>query len=139
MIVTGPPGAGKTTYCMQQKIPGDICIDLDHIIAALELTTVDHGDHAATYRTALAVYDFLIDQIDKGALTYGRCFIITTNQAKAIQMKTGGQIVNLDPGIEETLRRIDADQSCTPEEKRRRRDLCMQYYYKKDRKRGSRG
>lgn len=129
-IVTGGPGSGKTSLVQSRKGPADIVVDLDYLAAAVSLGTV-HGDHKGVYSTAWRLFDFLVDQIDAGSLTYDRAWIITTSQAEQIQKKTGGTIIKLDPGLQEALRRIEADDSCTEEEKRRRKDSCLGYYYKK--------
>lgn len=134
LIVTGPPGSGKTTYCRENRKHGDIVLDLDYIAAALEISRPGHQDRSGVIRTALAVYDFLIDAIDKGSLTYSRAFIITTNQARQIQAKTGGRIIRIDPGIEETMRRIESDPDCTVEERMHRKDQALKYYYQHQRR-----
>ena len=130
-IVTGPPGAGKTTYCKQNRQPGDIVVDLDYISAALILSEGLQTDNREVLSTAIAIRDFLIDQIGQNRLTFGRAFIVTTKNAEKIREKTGGKIVTIDPGIEETLRRIESDTSKDEERTRRRFDGAMQYYHRK--------
>ena len=132
-IVTGPPGAGKTTYAKQNRRPGDIIVDLDYIAAALMLSEKIPNDYTEVLSTAVLIREMVIDAIARNALTFGRAFIITTENARKIQNRTGGQIITIDPGIEETMRRIEAD-TCSPERKRKRQDLALKYYYKKDRK-----
>lgn len=133
IIVTGPPGAGKTTYAKQNRQPGDIVIDLDYLAAALMLSDQKNGDHSEVLSTALAIRDYLIDQIALGKFTFGRAIIVTVANAQKIQQKTGGQIITIDPGIEETMKRIDADQ-VNEMMRLKRRDLALKYYYQKDRK-----
>lgn len=127
-IIYGPPGGGKSSYVRSRKEPADIVLDLDRICAAISMSSI-HGDHRAVYDTAWRIYDFMVDQIDAGSLNYDRCWIITTNQAKQIQAKTGGEIIEVDPGINETLRRIEADETTSEDEKRRRKDAALGYYY----------
>lgn len=133
IIVTGPPGAGKTTYAKQNRQPGDIVIDLDYLAAALMLSDQKNGDHSEVLSTAIAIRDFLIDQIASGKLTFNRAIIVTASNSRKIQQLTGGRIVTIDPGIEETMRRIDADQ-VNESMRRKRRDLALKYYYEKVRK-----
>lgn len=135
VIVTGPPGSGKTTYARQNRRTGDIVIDVDHIAAALMLSDTISKDYSEVLSAALLIRDKLIDAIAENQLTYGRAFIITTDNARKIQNRTGGRIVTIDPGIEETMRRIDSDASRDPDQRMRRRDLALKYYYQRGPKR----
>lgn len=135
IIVTGPPGSGKTTYAKQHRQSGDIVIDVDHIAAALMLADGIPKKYDDVLSSAVFIRDRLIDAIANNQLTYGRAFIITTENARKIQDRTGGQIITIDPGIEETLRRIESDTDRDPDQRMRRRDLALKYYYRRGRKR----
>lgn len=134
IIIAGPPGSGKTTFCKQQMRPGDVCLDLDYILAALRLEPASHADHADVLHAGFAVYDGLIDKIADNSLNYGRAFIITTSHYRKIQERTGGSVKILDPGPEETMRRIDADPTTTDVEKQHRKDQALKFYYERSRK-----
>ena len=99
------------------------------------LSTSAHDDRDEVLDTAWYIRDMLIDAIISNKITYSRAFIIATRDAKKLQKRTGGTVVNLDVGLEETLRRIDSDTETTEEEKRHRKDLAFGYYYKGDDKR----
>lgn len=135
VIVTGPPGSGKTTYAKQNRLPGDIVIDVDYIAAALMLSNGIPKKYDDVLSTALFIREKMIDAIANNQLTYGRAFIITTGNARKIQDRTGGQIITIDPGIEETLRRIDSDTERDPDQRMHRRDLALKYYYRRGPKR----
>ena len=135
IIITGAPGCGKTTYARQHRERGDIVVDLDYIASALMLSTSAHDSRDEVLDTAWYIREMLIDAIINNKITYSKAFIIATRDAKKLQQRTGGTVVNLDVGLEETLRRIDSDTETTEEEKRHRKDLAFGYYYKGDDKR----
>lgn len=132
-IITGPPGGGKTTYARNLRQPGDIVIDLDYIAAALMLSTSAHEDKGDVLDAAWFVRDQLIKAVASGSIAYGRAFIIATTGAEKLREETGGTVVVVDPGMDETLRRIQADETMTDSEKKRRKDSAVGYYYRKAR------
>ena len=129
IIVAGPPGAGKTTYALKNMQPGDILVDLDHIAAALMGSDHVTGNNANVLDTAVYVRECLIDAIENNKLTFGRAFITTVVGPQKIQKRTGGEIVKLDPGIDETMRRIQEDTTRDPDQRRHRKDEALKYYY----------
>ena len=135
-IITGPPGAGKTMTAIRERREGDIIIDFDYIADALTLHGRPHEDHSDVFSTAKLIRDTLIDAIADGSLMYSRAFIIAsdTSAAERIRRKTGGKILTVNPGIKETLRRIEADDSVTVEEKASRKDAALAWYYRLDAK-----
>lgn len=135
IIITGAPGCGKTTYARQHRERGDIVIDLDYIASALMLSTSAHGNRDEVLDAAWYLREVLIDAVINNKVVYSRAFIIATRDAKKLQQRTGGTIVDLDVGLEETIRRIDADTETTEEEKRHRKDLAFGYFYRGDDKR----
>lgn len=133
-IVTGPSGGGKTSYVRRERRSGDVVIDVDYIAKALTLSDQIPSDYSDVLSSVLFVRDSLIDAIASNKLTFGRVFIITTDHAEKIQKKVGGQIVVIDDGIDETLRRIENDPDCDPDRKRKRKDLALKWYYQKSRR-----
>lgn len=130
-IITGPPGAGKSTFARSHAGPGDIVIDVDYLAAALKLTESIPADYSDVLSAVVFIRDALIKAISTNQLTYGRAFIVTTQHAKRIQDQTGGKIITIDPGADETFRRIEADQTRSLEQQRRRKDIALKYYYSK--------
>lgn len=128
-IVAGPPGAGKTTYALQNMQPGDILIDLDHIAAALMGSDHVTGDNDNILSSATYVRECLINAIESNQLTFSRAFITTVAWPSKIQKRTGGKIIKLDPGYKETMRRIESDTTRDPDQMRKRKDAALKYYY----------
>lgn len=129
IIVCGPPGAGKSTYAKQNRQRGDIIIDTDYLSAALMCSESITGNSSEVLSTAVYAWNAIIDAIAENKITFARAFIITVTDAWKIQSRTGGRIVKLDPGINETLRRIDEDKTRSAEQNRLRKDQALKYYY----------
>lgn len=128
IIVTGAPGSGKTTYAKQNRRAGDIVIDLDYIAAALMLSTNPHDARQDVLDTAFFLRKQLIDAIADNRIAYSRAFIIATNDAKKLQERLGGIIVDVDQGFIDTFARIDQDTETTEEDRKRRKEYAIAYY-----------
>ena len=106
-LVTGPAGAGKSTWCRSHATASDIIIDLDEC-----LTTVAgvHGHHAKHeyLRPALRLRNKLLASL--AAKRTGRAYVIvsspTINETKWWMNKLNADHVLLEPGLEACLERL---------------------------------
>lgn len=101
LIVTGPPGSGKTTWVNEHKQPGEIVLDLDAIKAALL------GEEHFHSQIDSAMVDILQDirnvvyhNLSWNALNK-KTYIITT-EADAIELKALGETLHADIKIMDT-------------------------------------
>jgi hypothetical protein len=113
-IVTGPPCGGKSTYIKELAKPGDVIVDMDRI--ALALTT--EGTEPFTYservrsvaqkaRAAAVQEALLVAQGER----YQNVYIIHTDPTpdqRAYYRAMGGRIVEVSPGREECLKRLES-------------------------------
>ncbi|MFD3483793.1 AAA family ATPase [Streptomyces sp. NPDC058665] len=108
-VITGPPGAGKSSWIRAHAGPGDIVIDLDLIALALAGPGADHHAHsdallkvAHRARTAaLHQAEQLVDQAD--------VYLIHTMpqaKARARYRRLGARIVVVDPGEDVVRQRV---------------------------------
>lgn len=132
-IVYGPPGSGKTTWVKEQRREGDLVVDLDYILAALALGEVS-TENRDVLSTGLAVKDFLVEAIADGRVGYNRAFIITTSQLEKIQKLTGGTVIEMDVDPREIIRRIKNDKNIPENNKRRRIEIVLAFYDRKQRR-----
>lgn len=112
-VVIGPPAAGKTTHIEQHATPADITIDLDAIARALmpiqhERTNVYpvHVRHVAIGARKAA--------IDRATRLRERCTVwiihaVPTPDEIAKYQAMRWEVIEIDPGREEVLRRCYAD------------------------------
>lgn len=63
IVVTGPPGAGKTAYVMSHRDPTDLIVDLDQIEMALGININSPADNLLGL--ALAVREYIYSLIEK--------------------------------------------------------------------------
>ena len=104
-LITGPPSAGKTTHAKNHARPGHLIIDYNEILRALG------GDQTTTpprhpLRLAAAdLYGSLIKKTRKGEIPVPHIWITTTKHDAADRYPHHDHI-ELDPGQEETLRRL---------------------------------
>ena len=134
-IVCGPPGSGKTTWVKERRRENDVVVDLDYILAALAVEDVSSTGNRDVLSAGLAVKDFLIDSIGAGQIVYNRAFIITTSQVEKIQRITGGTVVEMDTDPNEIIKRIQNDENLTDESKKRRIDIVLGFFERKQRRR----
>lgn len=108
-VITGPPGAGKSTWIRSHAGPGDIVIDLDLLALALAGPGADHHAHgdallkvAHRARTAaLHQAEQLVDEVD--------VYLIHTMpqaKARARYRRLGARIVVVDPGEDVVRQRV---------------------------------
>src|SRR5690606_21745574 len=98
--VTGPPGAGKTTYCRENAKEGDVIIDLDECFAEVcgvhgHYAPREHLDAAIRLRNAkLAVLSRKFD---------GTAYVIvsapTEDEGRWWREKLGARHTRISPGL----------------------------------------
>lgn len=70
VIVSGPPGSGKTTYVLDRMRPGDLVLDLDRLFAAISFQDLyQRKNEQVLLGYALAARDGIIE---KAVLAGGR-------------------------------------------------------------------
>lgn len=106
-LVTGPPGAGKTTYCKQHASDRDAIIDLDECFLAVCGT---HGHTADRVHLSAAIRHRNTLLANLKAKTTGRAFFIvsspTTAEVEWWVAKLNAEHVRLDPGQAVCLSRV---------------------------------
>jgi len=103
MLVVGPPGAGKSTYVREQASPRDVVVDYDRIAQALG-SPVTHGH--ANHEAVMAARGAVLRRLRRGELDAPRAWIVSSNPA-AEEMFPHHELVVIDPGEDEVLRRCD--------------------------------
>ena len=107
-VICGPPCAGKSNYARAHARTGDVVIDYDALACALG-SDRDHEAPEAVADTAFHARDAAIRRcVDKGWPAWVIHSRPTLGQVSAYR-DAGARIVLMDPGIEECLRRCDAD------------------------------
>lgn len=101
VLVMGPPAAGKTTYVKQHAGPGDVVIDYDAIAQAL-------GPGGGRHELVMQLRGKLLTQLRRGELQAGRAWVLSCDPA-ADRRFPYHDVVVLDPGKEEVLRRCAAE------------------------------
>jgi predicted kinase len=85
MIVTGPPGSGKTTWVQEQLHDGEIVLDLDAIKYALQGNKGFHDQAEELVPMLTAVRDAVYQAVTENK-NPGKCYIITTeNNAERLR------------------------------------------------------
>lgn len=103
-VVTGLPGAGKTTWVRERAKPGDVVWDIDDVAAAVfGLPTYPRPDDVATYLAAMRAA--LLRSI---ATTDRAVYVVAweSDKAEALAAQIGGTVVHVHCPEEERLRRI---------------------------------
>jgi broad-specificity NMP kinase len=80
-VVSGPPGAGKTTWVKQHAKPGDLVFDADYLVSQLFTTPLHQGvdfGMVLVERLRQAVIDWLLMYPDRTA------YVIQSDEAKAV-------------------------------------------------------
>lgn len=113
-VVTGPPCSGKTTYIRKMARRGDLTVDLDDLAYSLG---AGRGHHAggAPLAVALVARRMAIRYALRECSGPGSecdAWIIDTmpdGEAVARYQRAGAEIVVLDPGLDECVRRARKD------------------------------
>lgn len=102
VLVMGPPAAGKTTYVREHAGPGDVVIDYDALAAALA------PGGTASHELVMQLRGKLLTQLRRGELPARRAWILSADP-RAEEIYPHHQVVLLDPGKDEVLRRARAE------------------------------
>lgn len=108
-IVTGPPAGGKSTYVREHAQPGDVIVDFDVLATALGSQSRHDAPKAiadVTFAAREAAIDKVVDDVEADA------WIIHTQPQKewiAEYRAAGAEFVEVDPGLDECLKRAEGD------------------------------
>jgi predicted kinase len=110
-VITGPPGAGKSSYIRSHAKPTDIVIDMDLMALAMAGPGADHHNHSDTllkvvHRARFAAIREAEQHIDKTDV-----YLIQTlpsAQQRAHYKRLGAKVVVVDPGRDIVMQRIEA-------------------------------
>lgn len=123
VVVTGPPGAGKTTWANSQAGKGDTVIDLDECFR--EVCGV-HGHEAdrSYLDAALRLRNHKVAELTTKAA--GTAYLIvgepTAGRVKWWMGKLGAEHVLIDPGLDVCMRRVSG----------RRAEAALNWYAKRN-------
>lgn len=141
LIVTGPPGAGKTTWVESQMRKGDIVLDLDKVRSALLGTDTEHEDFPELTHILSMIRWAVYKGIEEGDIS-GCAYLITSEQNPAVldqwKAQLNAEIKYMDDITpEECKERIKND----PERKDKELyyDLVDKWFAEHDKRGGERG
>ncbi|NUP37016.1 MAG: hypothetical protein HOY76_08355 [Streptomyces sp.] len=108
-VVTGPPGAGKSTWIQARAKPQDIVIDLDRMALAMAGPGADHHAHGETllkvvHRARFAALNEAYQHLDQVDV-----YVIHTQpSAKALAKykRLKAKVVVVDPGRDVVMQRV---------------------------------
>lgn len=104
-VVTGPPCAGKSTYVRERRSPGSVVVDFDALAVALGSDT-SHMCEGDIRKAAFEARGAVI----RAAHRYGEVWVIHTSlNAHAMREYQGATFHDLNPGIDECIRRARED------------------------------
>lgn len=110
-VIMGPPCSGKSTWALERARPGDVVIDLDRIAVALSGSGAPtHGHDGAVDRCAWAARNAVMDRMAEERL-YEDTDVYLIHSCPSVPTRNkyrraGAELVTLDPGQEETVRRV---------------------------------
>lgn len=110
-VVTGPPGAGKSSYIKGRAKATDVVIDLDLMALAMAGPGADHHDHhPLLLRIVYRARQAAIHEAERHLDALDVYLIHTMPQAKALAhyKRLGAKIVTIDPGEEIVRQRVRA-------------------------------
>jgi hypothetical protein len=115
-VVTGPPAGGKSTWVREHATPGDITIDYDDLAQALSpnLPTDPVEQPAHVVDVARAARDAAINEAWHLGQTTCDVYVIHAmpdGHAMNRYRKNGAEIVTVDPGYDECMRRAQAERT----------------------------
>lgn len=112
LIVTGPPGSGKTTWVHEQMQDGEIVLDLDAIKCALAGNDDFHGQNAGIVPMLTVVRDAVYRAVAERK-NPGKCYIITTEtdlgKLRQWQVYLNADLKVMDTPMEICMERVKND------------------------------
>lgn len=114
-VITGPPGAGKSTYIELNAKPGDVVIDMDRIASALWVPSTDETHSypdevkaiAREARNAAVRSAIQTSHLARNL----NVWVIHTDPSVKMQQRyrsASARFVHLDPGMEVCIERVKA-------------------------------
>ena len=96
-IISGAPGAGKTTYVQNHKTSKDLVVDLDYLCAALNATNSLYQDHEPVLSVALQLQELLYQVIEDFEGKWETAWVITASSdryaVRELARRLGGEII----------------------------------------------
>lgn len=112
-LVTGAPGAGKTTYVRNKKQPGDLILDLDALAAALHGITTPHPDYEPVMDAVLAAREAVYSVIENRKGRWDRAFVITSapdpRKVDALATRLGATVITMQTTKQKCIEQIQND------------------------------
>lgn len=117
-LITGSPGAGKSTYAKKHAGPNDIVFDLDEVVKSLG---GDYHEEEDTYLTvALAMRDAAISEIGKRHGHWENAYFITASSDRQeidhLAMDLDAEEVSIDTPYDKCIENILHDDTRTNKE-----------------------
>lgn len=113
-VVTGPPAAGKSTWVRENAKPGDITIDYDTLVQVLSPGQPSDPVEQSPYvvMAAQAARDAAFNESADAAMTdVYLVHAMPDRHALNRYRKFGYEIVTVDPGYDECMRRAAAQRT----------------------------
>lgn len=109
-VVSGPPGAGKTTYVNKHKGDNDVVFDFDAVMQALTgLPPHQHNENLVSYCTDIR--NLIIKRAMRGS-KMDRTWIVTTNvndELKKTLSDVPVKYIEMDTPRDECMKRVESD------------------------------
>lgn len=114
IMVSGPPGSGKTHYVKEHKTDKDLVVDMDYLCAALNAQDDLYGDHSGVLDVACDLRDALYTMIANREGDWERCFVITAakdfNEVNDVHFMTDAtDHVKMETTLDQCLKNIQKD------------------------------
>lgn len=102
VLVVGPPGAGKSSHVAEHAGAQDLVIDYDVLAEALG----GNGHGAGNHEVTSAARNAVLRRLQRGEVDAPVAWIVSANP-RAEEMFPHHEVVTVDPGRDEVLRRCD--------------------------------